>query len=174
MRRMKISSLENTDKWCKSDMVPINSDSQATLHMNAAVRLPETSPQTTRQIKLDESKIQQDAVRVWYDKLTQEELNWGTNFATMEEVFRDRPRTAQVAAATTHLQQREKFSQYMAHPISIDVMLQTAFVATTGGWVSKLRANIETLMKRKGIHPINEDELIQIVNMALMNQRPCT
>ncbi|KAJ5701470.1 KR domain-containing protein [Penicillium malachiteum] len=33
---------------------------------------------------------------------------------------------------------------------------------------------IEALMKRKGFHPINEDELIQITNLALMNQRPHT
>ncbi|GKZ79415.1 hypothetical protein AnigIFM56816_003603 [Aspergillus niger] len=34
--------------------------------------------------------------------------------------------------------------------------------------------DIEALMKRGGVHPINEDELIQIMNMALVNQRPCT
>ncbi|KGO64925.1 hypothetical protein PEX1_009200 [Penicillium expansum] len=34
--------------------------------------------------------------------------------------------------------------------------------------------DIEALMKRKGIHPINEDELIQIMNMALVNQRAST
>ncbi|PWY84064.1 hypothetical protein BO83DRAFT_422713 [Aspergillus eucalypticola CBS 122712] len=29
-------------------------------------------------------------------------------------------------------------------------------------------------MKLGGVHPINEDKLIQIMNMALVNQRPCT
>lgn len=34
--------------------------------------------------------------------------------------------------------------------------------------------DIEALMKRGGVHPINEDELIQIMNMALVNHGRCT
>ncbi|KAJ5519098.1 Acyl transferase/acyl hydrolase/lysophospholipase [Penicillium expansum] len=153
MRSMKISNLTNSDKWWRFGVISIDSDSQSTLHMNAAVRLAETSPRTTRQINLDKSKMQQDAVRVWYDKFTQEGLNWGPRFAVMEEVFRDRARTAHVAAATTHLQRGEAFGQYIAHPISIDAMLQTAFVATTSGWVSKLRATVPVAMDSVYIAP---------------------
>ncbi|KUM56794.1 hypothetical protein ACN42_g10406 [Penicillium freii] len=153
MRAMKISNLTNSDKWWRFSVVSIDSDSQMTLHMNAAVRLTETSPQTTRQINLDMSKMQQDAVRVWYDKFTQEGLNWGPKFAVMEEVFRDRARTAHVAAATTHLQRGQRFGQYIAHPISIDAMLQTAFVATTSGVVSKLRATVPVAMDSVYIAP---------------------
>ncbi|KAJ5496666.1 Acyl transferase/acyl hydrolase/lysophospholipase [Penicillium fimorum] len=61
--------------------------------------------------------MQQDAVRVWYEKFTQEGLNWGLKFAVMEEVFRDLQRDPP---------------------------------------------------------QINEDELIQIMNMALVNQKPST
>ncbi|KAJ5807079.1 Acyl transferase/acyl hydrolase/lysophospholipase [Penicillium riverlandense] len=153
MRSMKISNLADSDKWWRFSVVSIDNDSQATLHMHAAVRLAETSPRTTRQIKLDRSKMQQDAVRVWYDKFTQEGLNWGPQFAVMEEVFRDRARTAHVAAATTHLQRGETFGQYIAHPISIDSMLQTAFIATTSGWVSKLRATVPVAMDSVYIAP---------------------
>ncbi|KAJ5817603.1 Acyl transferase/acyl hydrolase/lysophospholipase [Penicillium robsamsonii] len=153
MRSMKISNTTNSDKWWRFDVVSVDSDSQTTLHMNAAVRLAETSPRTTRQIKLDRSKMQQDAVRVWYDKFTQEGLNWGPKFAVMEEVFRDRARTAHVAAATTHLQRGKMFGQYIAHPISIDAMLQTAFIATTSGWVSKLRATVPVAMDSVYISP---------------------
>ncbi|KAJ5182352.1 Acyl transferase/acyl hydrolase/lysophospholipase [Penicillium cf. viridicatum] len=153
MRSMKISNLANSDKWWTFTVVSIDSDSQATLHMNAAVHLAETSPRIARQIKLDRSKMQQDAVRVWYDKFTQEGLNWGPKFAVMEEVFRDRARTAHIAAATTSLQRGERFGQYIAHPISIDAMLQTAFVATTGGVVSKLRATVPVAMDSIYIAP---------------------
>ncbi|KAJ5356106.1 Acyl transferase/acyl hydrolase/lysophospholipase [Penicillium concentricum] len=153
MHSMKISNLTNSDKWWRFDVVSVDSDSQTTLHMNAAVRLAETLPQTTRRIKLDRSKMQQDAVRVWYDRFTQEGLNWGPKFAVMEEVFRDRARTAHVAAATTHLQRGEMFGQYIAHPISIDAMLQTAFIATTGGWLNKLRATVPVAIDSVYIAP---------------------
>ena len=33
---------------------------------------------------------------------------------------------------------------------------------------------IEALMRRKGIHAINEDELLQIIDLALTNQHPTT
>ncbi|KAK1145272.1 Type I Iterative Polyketide synthase (PKS) [Aspergillus melleus] len=153
MRPMKISNLVNSDKWWSFSVVSIDNNSQATLHMNANVRLADSSPRTTRQINLDKSKMQQDAVRVWYDKFTQEGLNWGPQFAVMEEVFRDRARTACEAAATTHLRRGELSNQYIAHPISIDAMLQTAFVATTGGWVSKLRATVPVAMDSVYIAP---------------------
>ncbi|OJJ99925.1 hypothetical protein ASPACDRAFT_43562 [Aspergillus aculeatus ATCC 16872] len=147
MQSMSISSLASSDKWWRFRVLSIDSDSQATLHMNTAVRLAETtSPRITRKIKLDRSNMQQDAVRVWYDKFTREGLNWGPRFAVMEEVFRDRARAAHVATATTHLQRGKPLGQYIAHPISIDAMLQTAFVATTAGWVSKLRATVPVAM----------------------------
>lgn len=55
--------------------------------------------------------------------------------------------------ATTHLLRGDqtgpgKSWQYIAHPISIDSMLQTAFVATTGGWVRKLRATVPVQMDK--------------------------
>ncbi|KAJ5715138.1 Acyl transferase/acyl hydrolase/lysophospholipase [Penicillium malachiteum] len=146
MSPMKISNLANSDKWWRFVVVSIDSDSQATSHMNAAVRIVETPTWTTRKIKLDRSNMQQDAIRVWYDKFTQEGLNWGPRFAVMEEIFRDRTRTAQIAAATTHLQRGEESDQYISHPISIDAMLQTAFVATTSGRVSSLRATVPVAM----------------------------
>lgn len=34
--------------------------------------------------------------------------------------------------------------------------------------------DIEALLKRKGIYPINEDELLQIIDLALTNQHPAT
>ncbi|PYH84784.1 KR-domain-containing protein [Aspergillus uvarum CBS 121591] len=154
IQSMIIFSVTSSEKWWKFRVLSVDSDSQATIHMNAAVRLAETtSPRISRTIKLDRSTMQQDAVRVWYDKFTREGLNWGPRFAVMEEVFRDRARAAHVAAATTHLQRGEPFGRYIAHPISIDAMLQTAYVATTAGWVSKLRATVPVAMDSVYVAP---------------------
>ncbi|KAL1863752.1 putative secondary metabolism biosynthetic enzyme [Paecilomyces lecythidis] len=65
----------------------------------------------------------------------------------MEEVYCDRKRQAYQAAATTYLLRGDRTGhgqnfQYIAHPISIDSMLQAAFVATTAGHVSDLRATV--------------------------------
>ncbi|KAJ5100496.1 Acyl transferase/acyl hydrolase/lysophospholipase [Penicillium angulare] len=155
MHPMKISSLASSDKWWNFQVVSIDNDSesQGTLHMNAAIRLAEASPRTSRQIKHDRSKMQQDAVRVWYNKFSQEGLNWGPRFARMDEVFRDRARMAPVSAATTSLQRKEGLDQYIAHPISIDTMLQAGLVAITNGQVSKLRATVPVAISSVHIAP---------------------
>ena len=69
----------------------------------------------------------------------------------MEKIFCDRARRAHQACATTHLLRGDNNGprgqlQYIAHPIIIDAMLQTAFVATTGGWVRNLRATVPVTM----------------------------
>ncbi|GLB08646.1 type I Iterative Polyketide synthase (PKS) [Aspergillus tubingensis] len=153
MRPMAISSGTNSDTWWKFSVVSIDGDSRATSHMNAAVRLADSSPCIDRKIKLDRSKMQKDAVRVWYDRFLQVGLNWGPRFAVMEEIFRDRGRTAPIAASTTHLQRGDRFCRYIAHPISIDAMLQTSFIVTTGGWVSKLRATVPVAMDSVYVAP---------------------
>ncbi|KAL7659050.1 hypothetical protein ACMYSQ_001993 [Aspergillus niger] len=152
MRPMAISSVTNSDTWWKFSVVSIDGNSRATLHMNAAVRLAD-SPRISRNIRLDRSKMQQDAVRVWYDRFLQVGLNWGPRFAVLEEIFRDWARTAPIAASTTHLQRGDKFGHYIAHPISIDAMLQTSFIVTTGGLVNKLRATVPVAMDSVYVAP---------------------
>ncbi|OJJ74373.1 hypothetical protein ASPBRDRAFT_193095 [Aspergillus brasiliensis CBS 101740] len=154
MRPMAISSVTNSDKWWKFSVFSIDRDSRAaTLHMNAAVCLADSSPCISRHIKLDRSKMQQDAVRFWYDRFRQVGLNWGPRFAVLGEIFRDRARSALVAASTIHLQRGDSFNRYIAHPISIDAMLQTSFVVTTGGWLNKLRATVPVAMDSVYIAP---------------------
>ncbi|OJZ89749.1 hypothetical protein ASPFODRAFT_183092 [Aspergillus luchuensis CBS 106.47] len=153
MRPMAISSVTNSDTWWNFSVVSIDGDSRATLHMNAAVRLADSSSCIDRKIKLDRSMMQKDAARVWYDRFLQVGLNWGPRFAVLEEIFRDRARTALIAASTTHLQRGDRVSRYIANPISIDAMLQTSFIVTTGGWVGKLRATVPVAMDSVYVAP---------------------
>ncbi|KAL3256854.1 hypothetical protein ABHI18_007287 [Aspergillus niger] len=152
MRPMAISSVTKFrylgEVQCRVDRWQFSGD----LAYDAAVRLAD-SPRISRNIRLDRSKMQQDAVRVWYDRFLQVGLNWGPRFAVLEEIFRDRARTAPIAASTTRLQQGDKFGQYIAHPISIDAMLQTSFIVTTGGWVNKLRATVPVAMNSVYVAP---------------------
>ncbi|KAJ5701471.1 Acyl transferase/acyl hydrolase/lysophospholipase [Penicillium malachiteum] len=146
MSPMRITNLKISDNWWRFTVVSVDGDAQATMHMNAAVRLAETPARITRGIKLERSDMQQDAARVWYERFTQEGLAYGPRFAVMEEIFRDRARAAPIAAATTHLQRGEEFCRYITHPATIDAMLQTALVATASGIVSKMRATVPVAM----------------------------
>ena len=153
MRQVQISSTTASRRWWHISIVSIADDgAHSTTHANGLASLSDKPPTSIhRQIQLDRNNLEQQASRVWYDKFTKEGLNWGPQFAVMEEIFCDRMRKPHHAAATTHLLRADKSNlgahpQYIVHPISIDSMLQTAFVATTGGWVGQLRATVPVTM----------------------------
>ena len=153
MRRLQISNTADSNRWWRFSVTSLISyDAYPVVHVNGLVSLSDGSPtMSKRQLQLQKANMEQQAVRVWYDKFTKEGLNWGPRFAVMEEIFCDRARQAQEATATTHLLRGDSSGlggqpQYIAHPISIDSMLQTAFVATTGGWVKNLRATVPVTM----------------------------
>ena len=153
MRQERISSTTASERWWHFSVTSVSgNDAYPTAHANGLVRLSKRSPASVhRQIELKRTNMEQQATRVWYDKFTKEGLNWGPQFAVMEEIFCDRARQAHHASATTHLLCGNNSgpggrTQYIAHPISIDSMLQTAFVATTGGWVKNLQATVPVTM----------------------------
>ncbi|PWY81621.1 polyketide synthase [Aspergillus sclerotioniger CBS 115572] len=159
MSASKISSLATSNKWWDFSVLSVTDDDfQATKHMSGIVSLAGESPRTARQINLDKSKLQKDASRVWYERFIQEGLNWGPSFSIMKEIFRDRARMKCAAAATTPLLRgsdpsRSGRPEYIVHPISMDGMFQTAFVATSGGWINQLRAKLPVAMDSLYIAP---------------------
>ncbi|KAF2877547.1 KR domain-containing protein [Massariosphaeria phaeospora] len=89
--------------------------------------------------------------RMWYSKFGKEGLNWGPEFAVIQTIHVDREKKALFATAGTKLRRGDKSPldgsfQYVAHPTSIDGMLQTAFIATTAGCVGALRATVPVSM----------------------------
>ncbi|KAI1142338.1 polyketide synthase [Hypoxylon sp. FL0543] len=154
MQRAHVTSILASDTWWRFTVSSISSeDSHAIMHATGLVSLTKTAQALPRTINLDKGTMEQQATRVWYDKFTKEGLNWGPKFAVMEEIYCDPARETNVSLATTHLirgdqTEADQSWQYIAHPISIDSMLQTAFVATTGGWVQNLRATVPIKMDK--------------------------
>ena len=149
MERLRISNTTSSNKWWRFSVSSISRDeTQSITHAVCLVCLSDDAKASTqRRIKLDRSLMEQQATHVWYNKFTQEGLNWGPRFAVMEDIFCDSARKSCVATATTHLIRDDdsyprKDPKYLVHPISIDSLLQTAFVATTHGWARDLRATV--------------------------------
>lgn len=149
MERLRISNTTSSNKWWRFSVSSISRDqTQSITHAVCLVGLSgDIKASTPRQINLDRSLMEQQATHVWYEKFTQEGLNWGPQFAVMEDIFCDSARKSCVATATTHLIRDDDnypraHPKYIVHPISIDALLQTAFVATTHGWTRDLRATV--------------------------------
>ncbi|KAK8030030.1 polyketide synthase [Apiospora rasikravindrae] len=152
MRKASVTSVLSSDSWWQLTVSSISeADSLPTIHASGLVSLNKTARFLPRTINLNKDTMEKQATRVWYHKFLKEGLNWGPKFAVMEEIYCDRARKADESLATTHLLRGDRDAmsqswQYIAHPISIDSMLQTAFVATTGGWVRNLRATVPVKM----------------------------
>lgn len=149
MRQEWISSTTASKRWWHFSVTSKSGDeAYPTAHTNGLVSLSEESLASIhRQIQLKRTNMEQQATHVWYNKFTKEGLNCGPQFAVVEEIFCDRARQAHHASATTHLLCGNNSgpggrTQHIAHPISIDSMLQTVFIATTSGWVKNLQATV--------------------------------
>ena len=154
MSKHQISSSSSSGRWWQFKVSSFSPDgTDPTTHANGLVSLSqEGDTNIGRLVCLARNGMEQQATRVWYQKFKEEGLNWGTRFAVLQEIFCDRHRLARQASSTTQLLQggeigSKKRKQYIVHPISIDAMLQTAFVATTGGWVSSLRCTVPVSMQ---------------------------
>ncbi|OTA63674.1 polyketide synthase [Hypoxylon sp. EC38] len=154
MQRAQITSILASDTWWQLTVSSISSeDSRPTIHATGLVSLTKTAQALKRTIKLDKNMMEQQGTRMWYNQFTKEGMNWGPTFASMEDIYCDRARQANECLATTHLlrgrqNETDQSWQYLSHPISIDAMLQAAFVATTGGWVRRLRAGVPVKMDK--------------------------
>ncbi|KAI0840953.1 polyketide synthase [Hypoxylon sp. FL0890] len=154
MQKAHITSILASDTWWQFTVSSISGeDSHPTIHATGLVSLTKAKQTLPRTINLDKDTMEQQATRMWYDQFTKEGMNWGPMFASMENIYCDRARQANKALATTHLlrgyqNEADQSWQYIAHPISIDAMLQAAFVATTGGWVRRLRSGVPVKMDR--------------------------
>lgn len=156
MQEHMLSSVNVSRRWWEFTVVSLSlpsNDSHPTIHVRGLVGIKPCSEAMNREIKLNKDNMEQHATRVWYEKFTKEGLNWGPQFAVMEEIFCDRARYGHYATATVRLLRDNtvgvgKRPQYIAHPIIIDSMLQAAFVATTAGWVRELKATVPVVIDR--------------------------
>ncbi|KAI0179744.1 polyketide synthase [Hypoxylon sp. FL1284] len=154
MQKAPLNSVLASDTWWKFTVSSVSGeDLRPTVHATGLVSLAKTARVLPRTIGLDKSAMEHQAARVWYDKSSREGLNWGPKFAMMQEVYCDPAKKACNALVATELVRGDQtgdggYWQYIAHPISMDVMLQTAFVAGTGGSVNKLRAAVPVKVDR--------------------------
>lgn len=140
-----VTTVSTSKSWWRFRVHSVTA-TQSTEHVSGLVRLLPNRSQPQRKLNFPTTEVQQQATRTWYAKFTSEGLNWGPQFAVMEDIYCDRDCQRHISSATTKnvasTPGAANQSRYIVHPINIDGMLQTAFVATTGGRVRDLRATV--------------------------------
>jgi acyl transferase domain-containing protein len=152
LRPHSITAVRSSDKWWEFTVTSIHDDAGTTTHVNALVAVNESPEPLYRHVKNDCKSLSRENTSKWYDKFHKEGLNWGPEFAVMQDIHTDRSRQECFARSKTRLRRGLKRLshdqyEYIAHPVNIDGMLQTAFVATTAGWVRDLRATVPVSME---------------------------
>ncbi|KAJ5589352.1 hypothetical protein N7537_012030 [Penicillium hordei] len=143
---MAISASSNSKTWWEFE---INSykDGISTTHATGKLSVTVTQDLVKPTLIQETIDLEALAIRNWYGQFTKVGLNYGPQFAALEEIQTPRARVGKHCRAMTQLLQgggegKSAQSTYLVHPITIDVMLQAGIIASTGGIIKNLRANV--------------------------------
>lgn len=158
MKPLKLSSVTDSRRWWTFETTSVE-DKVTTVHATASVALRTDVKPLSRELKPEAVKMEQQATRVWYDRLKKVGVNWGPSFAVMQEIECDRSKRSPQALSQmllippTQAPTPGSENDYPVHPITMDGMLQTALVASTAGHVENLRGKIPVTMQHVYVGP---------------------
>lgn len=151
LRPMQLTLTANSTKWYEFEI--ISHEKGVTIsHATGKIALEEDAKPLQPKFDFRKVELQQTASRSWYDKFQTVGLNFGKDFSSLEAVYVDRKRQETHARADVkyltgggvgHATQ----SKYLIHPITIDSLLQTALVASSGGIISSLKCLVPTAIE---------------------------
>jgi hypothetical protein len=103
------------------------------------------------------SELEPSAVRIWYERFSNEGLKYGQNFSAITHISVPRARTQRVCTAQAPFIQRSPGSEdleaeYAFHPILVDVMVQAGIIATAAGRTREMKAFVPTTIRSATFH----------------------
>ena len=164
LRPQPISAVSKSETWWQFEIVSFKGVS--TIHATGTIRVAEAGKRLHRASQVSAS-TERSAMRSWYDKMIKEGLNFGPHFQSITQLQVDRKRTVKEAITEVLISQYgpnaiEKDSRYLIHPITMDAMLQTAIIASTGGVIRNLKAKVPVKIEHAIIKGPSESALLGI------------
>lgn len=146
LRPLPISAVVKSRDWWLFEISSIQGVG-AVIHSTGEIRLVKDTTSISRKTMAEDSILEPNAIRNWYDALIKSGLNFGDSFRSMKQISVDRQRVHTVARADTELiphqiEADEDCFSYAVHPITLDSMLQTSILASTAGRMRSLRAKV--------------------------------
>ncbi|KAL8833881.1 MAG: hypothetical protein Q9170_004028 [Blastenia crenularia] len=147
MYATKLSGTTVSSKWYDFEITTYDNGKTA-VHATGSISLATDSPAISTKMtpKVDLHEL---AIRNWYDKFITVGLNFGKDFQSMKKVMTDSKQKEMCARSSVNYltgggDGMTTQSDYIMHPITIDALLQTALVASSGGTISKVRCIVPT------------------------------
>ncbi|KAI4176186.1 MAG: hypothetical protein LQ343_001230 [Gyalolechia ehrenbergii] len=147
MHATKLSGTTVSSKWYDFEVSTYDSG-KTTVHATGSISL--NAGAQAMNAKLNPTvELHELAIRNWYDQFVSVGLNFGKDFQSMKKVETDSKRTEMFARSSVKYltgggEGATTQSNYIMHPITIDSLLQTALVASSGGTISKVRCIVPT------------------------------
>ncbi|KAL9598452.1 MAG: hypothetical protein Q9219_004488 [cf. Caloplaca sp. 3 TL-2023] len=150
MQATKLSGTAVSSKWYDFEISTYD-DGKAHVHATGSISVDFDSKAMSAKFT-PQVKLQELAIRNWYDRFIAVGLNFGTDFQSMKSVQTDSKQTAMCARSTVEYltgggQGPTTQSDYIIHPITIDSLLQTALVASSAGTISKVACIVPTCVE---------------------------
>ena len=152
MEPARLSGIASSDVWWQFE-ISSNNIERSTVHAFGFLSLNRTPATMGGRFRIPPENMENQSLRIWYDKLAKEGLSFGTTFQSLTELYTHRSRTIRHAMSKTILQRgagcgQDQQSQYFIHPITIDALLQTAIIASAAGTIHNLRGKVPVYVGR--------------------------
>lgn len=147
IRPTPISGVDVSRKWWSfkiSSVVDTVSTTHATGQVAGKFEVLTPNP---RFAKLSIESMEDQATRTWYDKFAKEGLRFGPRFQSLTKVYNDGAKKLYRSISETCLNHHEEHPKYLIHPINLDALLQTGLIASAGGSVSRLGAEVPVVIE---------------------------
>lgn len=146
MRRKTLSSSTTSTSWWTFTILSVLDISTSAVHCNDTIALIKNTELLTRIVHSHEDRLEVQEPLKWYRRFLKIGFIVKPQFQTMSKVLVDRERQLLDASADITFkrgfvgsQTHKSVPQYLAHPITLDAMLQVCLVASTAGMAENLR-----------------------------------
>ena len=145
IHRTPITYTSNSSDWWEFNIASFQ-ESTPISHASGSIKIQKCPEPLISKYQAPVDSLEPTAPRTWYEKLAKQGLNFGPTFRSIQEFQVPRMRSLYCCTTKVPLLRTcgDEYTIYPIHPITLDAMLQTAIVATTGGSSKDLRAKVPT------------------------------
>ncbi|CAJ2507648.1 Uu.00g088340.m01.CDS01 [Anthostomella pinea] len=165
LHRRSLPSTATSSKWWKFN-VSSYTDGDSVSHATGAVAMENSASILKPKYQPQDGTLESTARRIWYEKLTQQVLNYGPTFQTITHFETSRMKSESFCTAKGPLLKStddDPTTEYPVHPITLDALLQLAAVsAAKAATPSDMTCRMNSVVRSTGFGSLEAGaELIQ-------------
>ncbi|KAI1439039.1 reducing type I polyketide synthase 10 [Xylaria sp. CBS 124048] len=145
LHKSNITNAATSSKWWEFN-VSTYADGLSTSHATGSIAVQSSKATLVQKYQPPPDSLEPTAKRTWYERLTQQGLNYGPTFQTIDQFATPRMKSGLFCTAEAPLLTvcGDPTTEYPVHPITLDALFQMAAVSASSGIPRDLRATVPT------------------------------